>query len=74
MNILLKRVIWHVLLAMGPKSKYLLRLGHLYSKGAKIENIYVCCVFYFSGSYFAPNLFGFLLQLLEFESCVLTLF
>ena len=29
-NFLLRGVIWHLLLAMGSKSKYLLRLSHLY--------------------------------------------
>jgi hypothetical protein len=29
-NVLLRGVIWHLLLAMGPKFKYLQRLSHLY--------------------------------------------
>jgi len=41
-----KGKIWHLLLAMGPKLKYLLRLNHLYSNEIMFESRN--CVFIFS--------------------------
>ena len=41
-NFLLRRLIWHLVLAMGPKSKYLLRLSHLYEVFKKEEKQTFC--------------------------------
>ena len=38
-NVLLRGVIWHFLLAMGPNSKYLLRSTHFYQKKTLFPSI-----------------------------------